>query len=162
MHNHCLLSKVSMSLLHDPADKNDPSPSIPIGNGECLEYILDRVTDNFSHGQVPLQCYHCRITIPQVQYHPNCLSCSTSVVDNAKIHLRQMLSLIQNIDPKNFLKMPGYTPQRYNVKLEYGNLVSILLSPHARHVAGLTRNAWVIKTNPGGAKMNELQPYPLR
>ena len=121
VHNHCLFSKDSMSVLHDPADKNDSSPSIPIRTRDCLEYILDKVTDNFSHGQVPWQCYHCGITIRQIQYHTNCLYCSTSVVDNAKLHLRQMLSLIQNIDLENFLKMPGYTPQR---------IASLSSSPH--------------------------------
>ena len=87
MPNYCLLSKDCLSVLNDPSDQNDPSPSIPIGNEECLNYILDKLTANFSHGQVPWQCYHCGITIPQVRYHPNCLSCSTSVVDNAKILL---------------------------------------------------------------------------
>ena len=56
MHNHCLLSKDCLSVLNDPSDQNDPSPSIPIGKKECLDYILYKLTANFSHGQVPWQC----------------------------------------------------------------------------------------------------------
>ena len=97
---------VCLSVLTDPSDQNNPSPSILTGSEECLNYILDKLTANFSYGQVQWQCYYCGITIPQVQYHTTCLFCSTSVVDNAKLHLRHMLSIIQNIDAKHFLKIP--------------------------------------------------------
>ena len=57
--------------------------------------------------------------------------------------------------------MTGFTPQKTCVKIEFGTLVSILLSPHVRIIVSMTRSGWVIKTKPGGAKMSELQPYPL-
>ena len=135
---HCLLSMDNSHVLYDPSDTSPPFPSISIEKEECFKFILDQMTVNFSNGQVPWQCFMCGDTVPQVQYHTKCLFCSASVVDNAKLLLHELLSILSNMNPNCFLKMTGSTPQKTCVKLEYLTLVSILLSPHARLFAGLT------------------------